>query len=415
MQYAVFEGVRSTPIATGQRADCPGCGNEVLSRCGEINIHHWAHLSGADCDLWSEPETPWHRDWKNRFPEEWREVFIKGESGEWHRADVAIPGGPVIEFQHSNLNPEEIRKREDFYNKYANGIIWIVDGLDFMDRWVTMPWEDWRYRDQHTKFGYSPFHYIWKYSDKRIPSCPSCEGQTRVVAERKQVEKKRYPTKKRNGAMRDAFTKAGVDSQEFRKYSTTPNWDLLSMKEVKQYFSDLRCASYSASVTISTPMWRCAAAMEDRDKRYDKWDVDSYKRCFKSRPHGWSKKCDKKVLEELSKEGLLDEKGFIDYDSIPKNFYTPNDFPKFSSEHLRPIRWPHARKTWAYARETVHFDAAKNGVFEWLGTVNDGGENSQLNSRNALNLPKYIVGTFQSKKDFILMMKHLKITYAKAA
>ena len=414
MQYAIFEGIRSTPIATGQRADCPGCGNEVLSKCGEINIHHWAHLAGVDCDLWSEPETPWHRDWKNRFPEEWREVFIKGDSGEWHRADVAIPGGPVIEFQHSNLNPAEIRKREDFYNKYANGIIWIIDGVGFRDRWVTMPWEDWRYRDKHTKFGYSPFHYIWQYSDKRIPSCPSCEGQVRVIAKHKQVEKKRYATKKRNSTMRDALTKAGVDSEEFRKYSTTPNWDTLSIKEIRQYFSDLQCASYSATVTISTPMWRCVAAMEDMNKRYDKWDVDSYKRCFSSFPHD-GKKCDEKVLEELSKEGLLDEKGYIDYDSIPKNFYIPDPFPKFRSEHLRPIRWPHARKTWAYARETVHFDDAKNGVFEWLGTVNDGGKNSQLNSRNALNLPKYIVGTFQSKKDFILMMEHLKITYAKAA
>ena len=100
-------------------------------------------------------------------------------------------------------------------------------------------------------------------TDKRIPSCPSCEGQVRVIAKHKQVEKKRYATKKRNSTMRDALTKAGVDSEEFRKYSTTPNWDTLSIKEIRQYFSDLQCASYSATVTISTPMWRCVAAMED--------------------------------------------------------------------------------------------------------------------------------------------------------
>jgi hypothetical protein len=378
-------------------------------------VHHWAHLSGVDCDLWSEPETPWHRDWKNRFPEAWREVFIQGDSGEWHRADVAIPGGPVIEFQHSNLNPEEIRKREDFYNKYANGIIWIVDGVDFMNRWVTMPWEGWRYRDKHTKFGYSPFQHVWGYTDKRIPSCPHCEGQVYIHYEYNEVKKQYFS--KGVDSMRKAFKKADIHPKQFRK---TPDWELLSMEQMKEYFTAERngFASYTEYHAVAIPRWKCLPAMEDRDTYYVKGDVDTYKRCFQS---GWSKKCDKKILEELRKEELLDEEGYIDYDSVPKEFYTPDDFPKFNSEDLRPIRWPHARKTWAYARETIYFDDTKNGVFEWLGTVNDGGENSQLNSRNALNLPKYIVGTVQlisqteAKKNFILMLEDFKLTYAKAA
>ncbi len=39
-------------------------------------------------------------------------------------ADVRTDKGLVIEFQHSYINPEERRQRENFYKN----MIWIVDG-----------------------------------------------------------------------------------------------------------------------------------------------------------------------------------------------------------------------------------------------------------------------------------------------
>ncbi|WP_338692230.1 MULTISPECIES: competence protein [Bradyrhizobium] len=88
-------------------------------------IPHWAHKAIRNCDSWIEPETEWHRAWKNKFPTEWQE-FIQhdGQSGEKHIADVRTEHGLVIEFQHSHLNPLEQTARERFYGN----MVWVVDG-----------------------------------------------------------------------------------------------------------------------------------------------------------------------------------------------------------------------------------------------------------------------------------------------
>ncbi len=172
MQYATLDGRKSMPSHTGQRADCPSCRGEMLSKCGEIVVHHWAHLSGKDCDPWAEQETLWHREWKNQFPSECREVTIYStDSDEYHRADVCLPNGTVLEFQHSSLTPKDIRKREDFYKRYANGVVWIVDGSEFMDRWVKLGWTQWakesylRGKKGSWFMDYSPFNYVYDISN----------------------------------------------------------------------------------------------------------------------------------------------------------------------------------------------------------------------------------------------------------
>ena len=56
---------------------------------------------------------------------EWQEIVQHAEDGELHIADVKTDDGWVIEFQHSNIKPEERRSREAFYPK----LIWVVDGV----------------------------------------------------------------------------------------------------------------------------------------------------------------------------------------------------------------------------------------------------------------------------------------------
>ncbi|MBL7893856.1 MAG: hypothetical protein JNK50_01090 [Bacteroidia bacterium] len=46
----------------------------MLAKCGTINIWHWAHEAIENCDDWYEPETQWHRDWKEHFGEECSEM-----------------------------------------------------------------------------------------------------------------------------------------------------------------------------------------------------------------------------------------------------------------------------------------------------------------------------------------------------
>ena len=124
MKFAVVEGERRE-ARPGLSAECPVCGDAMTAKCGEHRVHHWAHRAILSCDRWWEPETEWHRAWKNKFPAECQEfIQYDGQSGEKHIADVRTPHGLVIEFQHSHLDPLERAARERFYGN----MVWVVDG-----------------------------------------------------------------------------------------------------------------------------------------------------------------------------------------------------------------------------------------------------------------------------------------------
>ena len=123
MQFAIVNNQRTAP-SPGLPGFCPACGGPVIAKCGEQRIHHWAHRGERDCDHWWEPETEWHRNWKNAFPEEWQEVVQRDSNGEKHIADVRTAQGLTIEFQHSHLRSEERAARENFYG----AMVWVVDG-----------------------------------------------------------------------------------------------------------------------------------------------------------------------------------------------------------------------------------------------------------------------------------------------
>lgn len=124
MRFALVNN-KLQEAAPGAKGLCPGCRQTVVAKCGIQKVHHWAHKGARTCDNWWEPETEWHRRWKNNFPVEWQEIFLPdGRTGEKHIADVRTPHGLVIEFQHSHIQPEERISREKFYNN----LVWVVDG-----------------------------------------------------------------------------------------------------------------------------------------------------------------------------------------------------------------------------------------------------------------------------------------------
>ena len=127
MQYALVNGVRTEP-SKALKGICTGCNGDVIAKCGDIKVHHWAHKSIKDCDPWAEPETPWHREWKDKFPPEFREVVFRDENTkEIHRADVHTPRGITLEFQNSPISIQEIKSRDQFYPK----LIWVVNAAEF--------------------------------------------------------------------------------------------------------------------------------------------------------------------------------------------------------------------------------------------------------------------------------------------
>lgn len=156
MRYAILDGIKYSEPKPGARATCPGCGADLIAKCGFINEWHWAHIS-ADCDSWSDGETEWHINWKKFFPPQCCEVVMGP-----HRADVKI-GNEVIEFQSSPISVEEIRERERFYGSMT----WVFDAEE--------AYESGRLslRTQHkrTSKDFLVMTFRWKHARKSIAYC----------------------------------------------------------------------------------------------------------------------------------------------------------------------------------------------------------------------------------------------------
>lgn len=124
MKFALVNEHKTEP-QPGMRGTCAHCQSETLTKCGQVKIWHWAHKSKISCDPWWENETEWHRTWKNHFPMEWQEnIHIDSATGEKHIADIKTATDLVIEFQHSAIQPTEVKCREAFYKN----MVWVVDG-----------------------------------------------------------------------------------------------------------------------------------------------------------------------------------------------------------------------------------------------------------------------------------------------
>jgi hypothetical protein len=111
------------------RGMCPLCEQTVFSKCGEINVWHWAHHKVEGCDRWYEPETEWHKNWKLAFGKEHCEIVITKE-GVRHIADIQTQENVIIELQNSPIQKPIIRQREIFYGER---MIWVINGKPFKD------------------------------------------------------------------------------------------------------------------------------------------------------------------------------------------------------------------------------------------------------------------------------------------
>lgn len=126
MQLAFVDGEPTEPFPKGS-GKCPMCASEMVAKCGPRVMHHWAHHQSRNCDPWWENETPWHREWKNLYPINCREVSHTADDGEIHRADVKTPTGIIVELQHSTMSDGERIARESFYKN----LVWVLDGSVF--------------------------------------------------------------------------------------------------------------------------------------------------------------------------------------------------------------------------------------------------------------------------------------------
>lgn len=149
---------RRVTAAPHETARCEICDSEVIAKCGQIVIWHWAHKSLEDCDPWAETVTHWHTDWQNRFPSEQREVPVGA-----HRADILLPNSRVIEFQHSAISVDDITAREQYYAD----MIWVFDAVSA----VVAGRLDLRIRDWAVAPGLKHCSLRWRHPRRSVFFC----------------------------------------------------------------------------------------------------------------------------------------------------------------------------------------------------------------------------------------------------
>ena len=116
----------------GEQYFCPICHSEVILKAGDINQHHFAHVSDYACDdMWDYDMSEWHRKMQSYFPIEDQEIIIE-YNGAKHRADICIDN-VVIEFQHSQITAAEFKERNDFYLNAGYKLAWVFDFRDYFD------------------------------------------------------------------------------------------------------------------------------------------------------------------------------------------------------------------------------------------------------------------------------------------
>lgn len=133
---------KATPRAI---SSCPLCSVEIIAKCGNIKVWHWAHKNLLECDHWWEPVSEWHLSWQNCVDEKFIEVPIGN-----HRADIQLPNGMVIELQSSSLSEDEVSERECFYNN----MIWVFNGEKFKERF--------KFYHKISKYGNEYVTFYWK-------------------------------------------------------------------------------------------------------------------------------------------------------------------------------------------------------------------------------------------------------------
>lgn len=127
MLYGLDKKGKRIEAEPQKKAKCPTCNTELISKCGSINIWHWAHKNSEECDSWSEGETQWHLGWKQIIKPEFCEMKIGN-----HRADIKTNFGTIIELQNSSIDSYQIKEREKFYNN----MIWIFNGKQFENNFI---------------------------------------------------------------------------------------------------------------------------------------------------------------------------------------------------------------------------------------------------------------------------------------
>lgn len=132
---------------------CPGCGQRVILRKGEVRIAHFAHLSGHGCHVFSEGETQIHLSGKQRVFDWCRQNHLAVKLEAYlpklkQRPDILVywhHHWTAIEFQCSPISFERLCERTRGYHSQGYKVWWIL-GPTYLKKRLTL--------EQVSKFSY---------------------------------------------------------------------------------------------------------------------------------------------------------------------------------------------------------------------------------------------------------------------
>jgi len=113
---------------------CPGCGQSVILRQGQMRLSHFAHHAGADCHLFSEGETKAHLAGKTRIFNWCRQNHLAVKLEAYllrlkQRPDILVywhHHWTAIEFQCSPISFEKLVERTQGYRTHGYKVWWIL-------------------------------------------------------------------------------------------------------------------------------------------------------------------------------------------------------------------------------------------------------------------------------------------------
>ena len=132
--YATIEGIGHVCISdyingkynpTTTKPFCIPLNHELVVVNSTHRRPHFRHKHNSDME--GTPMTAWHAEWQGNFPV--TEVSFKNRSGQIkdRRADVVISSlKRIVELQHSQIERDEVRNRNDDYGLHDHEIIWII-------------------------------------------------------------------------------------------------------------------------------------------------------------------------------------------------------------------------------------------------------------------------------------------------
>ena len=117
----------------GLNAQCPYCLSDVISKCGNIKIWHWAHAVKTDACAYKEM-SEWHI--KHQLAAEingWKLEQKIGNDAIGYRIADCMYKNNIIELQKSSISDNEIVMRNAHYNVFGKNIHWLFDFRDKAD------------------------------------------------------------------------------------------------------------------------------------------------------------------------------------------------------------------------------------------------------------------------------------------